>query len=247
MSVAVVCSDRNYPDTRLQVRVKLCALVPRPVVGDLHHVDRRQHPLRPKRLLGVFAEVTEKYGADASSVESHRHAPVVPHLHQRGPAHRPVDVPAKIAEGASVAARGLPNGGATAGQAGMERFILGVLWFTHQGHIDAPDDRVDAADVVEVIVRQQEQTDAVDTEGVETGPKRHRVGPDIHQCEAADAERVYVAHHNGVTLPDVAGCDLPIAREGEGATDSGANQHPSVESEADDQQGESGRSPRSPG
>ncbi len=80
----------------------------------------------------------------------------------------------------------------------------------HESTVDPPDDSVETADVVGVVVGQHEQRDSADAEPVEAGGGRLGGATDVDH-----RDRTAVADHQGIALPDIARSDLPARRESE--------------------------------
>jgi hypothetical protein len=102
MSVAVLRTDGDESDGRVEPSVEPFTLIRRSVMGDLHHVDRCRLAERQQTLLRLLAEVAEVDRADALPFELHRDAPIVASQGGVASARRrgPEDAPAQSAEAA---------------------------------------------------------------------------------------------------------------------------------------------------
>nr|WP_244209398.1 hypothetical protein [Rathayibacter festucae] len=215
MAVRVVRADRDEADAGTQRVVEGGRLVGGAVVRHFHDVDAaRVQACEPALLLG--AEVAEhgqrERPADRvrGDVDPQGHARLV--AAEGGPPLRPDDSPVQRADRAAVAARRLPHRCPAGHEVGA---IAGVALVRHRADerlVDAADHGRQAADVVEVVVGEQQQREAVDAEQVEARvePLRQRPGVDEdHSGVAADQHRV--------ALPDVAHRHPPVRRDGSGA------------------------------
>ncbi|WP_243732799.1 MULTISPECIES: hypothetical protein [unclassified Rathayibacter] len=215
MAVGVVRADRDEADAGAERVVEGGRLVGGAVVRHLHDVDApRVQAREPPLLLG--AEVAEHgqrertAGLVRGDVDPQGHARLV--AAEGGPPLRPDDPPAQRADRAAVAARRLAHRGPAGHEVGA---IAGVALVRHRADerlVDAADHGRQAADMVEVVVGEQQQREAVDAEQVEARvePLRQRPGVDEdHPGVAADQHRV--------ALPDVAHRHPPVRGDGSGA------------------------------
>lgn len=133
----------------------------------LDDVDRARIQARePPLLLG--AEVAE-HGQGQRPADRVR-VDVDPQGHARlvaaegGPPLRPDDPPAQRADRARVSARRFPHRGPAGHQISAVAGVALVGHWTDERLVDATDHGRQAADVVEVVVGEQEEREAVDTE-----------------------------------------------------------------------------------
>lgn len=201
---------------------------------DLDHVDRTDlgEPGDPPLLLG--AEVAE---------EHRRHGPanrirgrIDPEHEARGVARpvrrrfRPIDPPTRGVEHPVLAALGPADGGPGRGQPIQQRVIAGAGRRPDQHRVDGTQHRVDPADMIEVVVREDQQVDAAHAESAEAVPQRRRVGTDVDQ---GDGPRLAPQHR--IPLPDVACGDPPIGRNGTGTEDGSGDGGRAAHDETQDQ------------
>ena len=211
MPVVVPRSHTHHPDPGRGTRVQPRRLVRAAVVGDLDHVHPVDVARGEDRLLRPLAEVPEQQRAQASARtaadrrEGDRHARVVAGFRRSGSRARPEHLPAQLAECPRRAADDLFDRRAPLPQVGDQPLVPRLARRADQGAVDAAENRLRAADVVEVEVAEHEQVDARDAEVIEAGRERLGIRPRVDE-----RHHVGAAHEHRVALPDVAGGDLPV-------------------------------------
>nr|WP_291040214.1 hypothetical protein [Herbiconiux sp.] len=210
MTVAVVGADRHDADTGGELAVEGVALVGAAVVGDLHDVDGTEGSGRRHRALRLLPQVAEEEHPERTR-EEHDDARIVSdERHSPGRGGRgPEDVEAVGTEAAREPAGGRDDLGAARAELREQAFVGPAVGGAHECAVDTAENRLEPADVVEVVVGEHEEVETIDAQAVETG--RERLGIGAHIDEGGEAR---VPHEHGVALADVARGELPVGRNG---------------------------------
>lgn len=210
MAVAVVGADRDDAHTGGEFAVERIALVGAAVVGDLHHVDGPEGGGGGHRALGLLPQVAEEDHPERSR-EEHGDARVVAderHSARLG-GRRPQDVETVGAEAAREASECRDDLGSAVVESLDQAFSGPAVCGAHERAVDAAEDRLETPDVIEVVVGEHEEVDAVDFQAVETG--QERLGVRAHVDEGREAR---APNEHRITLADVARRELPVGRDG---------------------------------
>jgi hypothetical protein len=215
VAVAVVGADRHDADTRGELAVEGVALIGAAVVGDLHDIDGPEGDRRRHRALRLLPQVAEEDHPERAREEHDDTRVVADERHRPGLGCRwPEDVEAVGAEAARETAGRRDDLGAAFAKA-LEQALVGrAIGRAHERAVDAAEDRLEATDVIEVVVGEHEEIDAVDAQAVETGGERLGLGTNVDEGDEPRAP-----HEHGVALADVARRELPVGGNGARATD----------------------------
>jgi len=215
MAIAVVHTDGDQPEARAERSIERRALVRRAVVGDLHQIDRTDRAGGEQCVLRLLSEVAEEDRADAPPLGLEREAARVAGVHScgclTGP-RRPEESPSQLPEttGESRVALLDRNAGRTKD---AKRPLVGIAHRAlDDGALRPGRDTGHSPDVVRIEVGEEQEVQPGDAEAVEAGGRRLRLPPDVDH-----ADRIPVAQQESVTLADIAGRNLPIGRDREGA------------------------------